>query len=100
MYKLIALSILISSCTGEYIKVLEGKEQSEGMRAYKECREAPKYLLFPKPYKIFTMEGVRFPVRIIGLRDGEVVYNRVHHPGEKMISLPNPDLVIESPVCR
>ncbi len=70
------------------------------MKAYEKCEEAPKYLIFPEPYPVFTMKGVRFPVRIIGLKGGKVVYNEVHSPGEEIIKLPDPDLVIEVPVCN
>lgn len=100
MYRLLALAILISSCSGEFVKVIEGKDQTVGMKAYNKCEEAPEYLIFPKPYPVFTMKGVRFPVKIIGLRKGEIIYSKVHYPGEETISLPNPDMVIEVPVCK
>ena len=100
MYRLLALAILISSCSGEFVKVLEGKAQTVGMKAYNKCEEAPEYLIFPKPYPVFTMKGVRFPVKIIGLRKGEIIYSKVHYPEEEIISLPNPDMVIEVPMCK
>ena len=101
MRKAIAyITILISSCSPEFIIVLEGRDQTVGMKAYKNCKEAPRYLIFPKPYPVFTMKGVKFPVRIIGLKEGKVVYNQVHVPGEEKIKLPKVDLVIEIPVCK
>ena len=100
MFKILILAFLISSCSSDFVKVLEGKNQIVGMKAYKRCKEAPKYLIFPKPYPVFTMKGVKFPVRIIGLRNGKVVYNKVHFPEEELIKLPNPDLVIEVPICK
>ncbi len=101
MFKLTLLSfLLIASCSSDEVEVLRGREQTTGMKAYEKCEEAPKYLIFPKPYHVFTMKGVRFPVRIIGLKDGEVVYERIHYPEEHPIVLPKPDLVIESPICK
>lgn len=95
---LLAVALFFSS-EGERVEVATGKEGLTGMRKYKKCEDAPEYLIFPDPSPTFTMRGVRFPVRIIALRDGEVVYNRVHLPGETRIRLPDPDLVIEVPVC-
>ncbi len=91
---------LITACSEEEIKTVKGRDQTIGMKAYKECREAPKYLIFPKPHYVFTMKGVRFPIRIIGLKNGRVVYERIHYPGEHPIILPKPDLVIETPICK
>ena len=100
MFRVLTLALLISSCSPEFVKVLEGKDQTVGMKAYEECKEAPRYLIFPKPYPVFTMKGVKFPVRIIGFKDGKVVYNQVHAPGEEIIKLPKVDLVIEAPECK
>ncbi|RLJ70707.1 hypothetical protein BCF55_0988 [Hydrogenivirga caldilitoris] len=100
MKKAIVLALLLVSCSDETnIKVLEGKEKRIGMKAYERCEQAPKYLIFPDPSPRFTMKGVRFPVRIIAFKNGEVVHNRIHYPDEALIRLPNPDLVIEVPVC-
>ncbi len=100
MFRVLTLALLISSCSPEFVKVLEGRDQTVGMKAYKDCKEAPRYLIFPKPYPIFTMKGVGFPVRIIGFKDGRVTYNQVHAPEEEIIKLPEVDLVIEVPVCK
>jgi len=100
MFRIIAISLILGACTSQEVKVLEDKEQTIGMKAYKICEEAPKYLIFPKPYPIFTMKGVKFPVRIIGLKNGKVVYEKIHYPEEHPIKLPEPDLVIETPVCK
>ena len=83
------------------VKVLYTKgDQLKGMKAYKKCKEAPQYLIFPKPNNVFTMKGVKFPVKIIGVKEGKVIYERIHLPEEEIINLPNPDLVIESPICN
>ncbi len=92
--------ITVTACSKEDIKILKGRDQTIGMKAYKECREAPKYLIFPNPNNEFTMKGVRFPIKILGFKDGKVIYEKVHHPGEHPIKLPNPDLVIEMPICK
>ena len=101
MFRVLGLVLFLVSCSSqEYVKILEGKEQTIGMKAYRNCKEAPKYLIFPKPHYEFTMKGVKFPVRIIGLKNGKVVYNKVHYPEEEKIRLPNTDLVLEVAICE
>ncbi len=75
-----------------------------GMKFFKTCesaRQVCSVMIFPEVFtNVFTMKGVKFPVRIIAFGGNRILHDSVYAPGIKRIPLPPlTSMVIEVPVC-